>query len=114
MLGSLSSKEIEDLLEAEVVARLGCHADGRTYVVPVSYTYDAYRRRDASAPRKRPRVDLPHRSLRKDWTIRASLSRSRTMAVAHPATSAVIDEQVLDTSLIGQRIQRWIRAPPNR
>jgi nitroimidazol reductase NimA-like FMN-containing flavoprotein (pyridoxamine 5'-phosphate oxidase superfamily) len=40
MLGSLSPAEIEELLRTEVVARLGCHADGRTYVVPVTYVYD--------------------------------------------------------------------------
>jgi nitroimidazol reductase NimA-like FMN-containing flavoprotein (pyridoxamine 5'-phosphate oxidase superfamily) len=40
MLGTLSSAEIEDLLQTEVVARIGCHADGRTYVVPVTYAYD--------------------------------------------------------------------------
>jgi hypothetical protein len=31
---------IEQLLSGEVVARLGCHAEGRTYVVPVTYAYD--------------------------------------------------------------------------
>lgn len=40
MLGTLSPAEIEDLLATEVVARLGCHANGRTYVVPVTYAYD--------------------------------------------------------------------------
>jgi len=40
MLGSLSGSEIEDLLRTEVVARLGCHAEGRTYVVPVTYAYE--------------------------------------------------------------------------
>lgn len=40
MLGTLSSEEIEELLSGEVVARLGCHAEGRTYVVPVTYVYD--------------------------------------------------------------------------
>lgn len=40
MLGILSPGEIEDLLRSEVVARLGCHAEGRTYVVPVTYGYD--------------------------------------------------------------------------
>jgi hypothetical protein len=40
MLGSLSSSENEDLLGTEVVVRLGCHAEGRTYVVPVTYAYD--------------------------------------------------------------------------
>ena len=40
MMGSLSSVEIEELLRTEVVVRLGCHAGGRTYVVPVTYAYD--------------------------------------------------------------------------
>jgi nitroimidazol reductase NimA-like FMN-containing flavoprotein (pyridoxamine 5'-phosphate oxidase superfamily) len=40
MLGILSSEEIEDLLRSEVVARIGCHANGRTYVVPITYAYD--------------------------------------------------------------------------
>jgi nitroimidazol reductase NimA-like FMN-containing flavoprotein (pyridoxamine 5'-phosphate oxidase superfamily) len=40
MMGSLSSQEIEELLHGEVIARLGCHAEGRTYVVPITYAYD--------------------------------------------------------------------------
>lgn len=40
MLGSLTPAEIEDLLSTEVVARLGCHSEGLTYVVPVTYVYD--------------------------------------------------------------------------
>jgi uncharacterized protein len=40
MLGLLSADEIEDFLRTEVVARLGCHAGGRTYVVPITYAYD--------------------------------------------------------------------------
>ena len=40
MRGTLSPDEIEELLRTETVARLGCHAEGRTYVVPVTYVYD--------------------------------------------------------------------------
>ncbi len=40
MLGTLSVDEIEDLLRSQVVARIGCHAEGRTYVVPITYAYD--------------------------------------------------------------------------
>jgi nitroimidazol reductase NimA-like FMN-containing flavoprotein (pyridoxamine 5'-phosphate oxidase superfamily) len=40
MLGTLSPEEIEALLHAEVVARVGCHANGQTYVVPITYVYD--------------------------------------------------------------------------
>jgi nitroimidazol reductase NimA-like FMN-containing flavoprotein (pyridoxamine 5'-phosphate oxidase superfamily) len=39
MFGTLDTAAIEALLESEVVGRIGCHADGRTYVVPVNYAY---------------------------------------------------------------------------
>ena len=40
MLGELEPPEIEELLRSEVIGRIGCHAEGRTYVVPVTYAYD--------------------------------------------------------------------------
>jgi nitroimidazol reductase NimA-like FMN-containing flavoprotein (pyridoxamine 5'-phosphate oxidase superfamily) len=40
MRGTLSADDVEELLRTETVARLGCHAGGRTYVVPVTYVYD--------------------------------------------------------------------------
>jgi nitroimidazol reductase NimA-like FMN-containing flavoprotein (pyridoxamine 5'-phosphate oxidase superfamily) len=40
MLGSLNDKQIDSLLHSQVVGRLGCYAEGRTYVVPVTYVYD--------------------------------------------------------------------------
>jgi uncharacterized protein len=40
MLGELTHAEIEALLRREVIARIGCHAGGRTYVVPITYVYD--------------------------------------------------------------------------
>jgi nitroimidazol reductase NimA-like FMN-containing flavoprotein (pyridoxamine 5'-phosphate oxidase superfamily) len=40
VLGELNAKEIEQLLHDEVIARLGCHVDGLTYVVPITYAYD--------------------------------------------------------------------------
>jgi nitroimidazol reductase NimA-like FMN-containing flavoprotein (pyridoxamine 5'-phosphate oxidase superfamily) len=39
MLGELTQPEIVSLLRSEVVARIGCHANGRTYVVPITYAY---------------------------------------------------------------------------
>ena len=39
MLGELPAREIERLLESELIARIGCHVEGRTYVVPVTYAY---------------------------------------------------------------------------
>ncbi len=39
MLGELSAEEIEKVLHEEVVGRIGCHAEGHTYVVPITYAY---------------------------------------------------------------------------
>jgi len=36
----LSRDGIDELLAEELVGRIGCHADGETYVVPVIYVYD--------------------------------------------------------------------------
>lgn len=40
MLGELSASEIERLLHQNVIGRLGCHAFGKTYVVPITYAYE--------------------------------------------------------------------------
>lgn len=39
MLGELSKRQMLDLLEQQVIGRLGCHADGETYIVPINYVY---------------------------------------------------------------------------
>jgi hypothetical protein len=41
MLGALNHDEIEQLLMRSSIGRIGCQADGRVYVVPVIYAYDA-------------------------------------------------------------------------
>ncbi|HWA82716.1 MAG TPA: pyridoxamine 5'-phosphate oxidase family protein [Fimbriimonadaceae bacterium] len=43
MIGELSKSEIEGVLHGNVVGRIGCHANGKTYVVPVTYAYDGDR-----------------------------------------------------------------------
>jgi nitroimidazol reductase NimA-like FMN-containing flavoprotein (pyridoxamine 5'-phosphate oxidase superfamily) len=40
MLGELNKEQIEELLKELPVGRIGCHADGITYIVPVNYVYD--------------------------------------------------------------------------
>ena len=40
MIAELDRAEIDDLLRSQLVGRIGCHADGLTYVVPVIYAYD--------------------------------------------------------------------------
>ena len=40
MIENLSQEETDALLREQVVGRVGCHANGLTYVVPVIYAYD--------------------------------------------------------------------------
>ena len=40
MFGSLTSEKIDDLLHQQILGRIGCHSDGVTYIVPISYAYD--------------------------------------------------------------------------
>jgi nitroimidazol reductase NimA-like FMN-containing flavoprotein (pyridoxamine 5'-phosphate oxidase superfamily) len=40
MFKTLNASEIEDVISGNIIGRLGCHADGKTYVVPISYAYD--------------------------------------------------------------------------
>jgi hypothetical protein len=40
MLGELDGLQIEDLLMSLPVGRVGCHADGITYIVPINYVYE--------------------------------------------------------------------------
>lgn len=43
MIGELNYTEIEDVLQNQHIGRIGCHAKGITYIVPVSYAYsDSY------------------------------------------------------------------------
>jgi len=39
-IAELTRAECEAFLGDELVGRIGCHAEGRTYVVPVIYAYD--------------------------------------------------------------------------
>ena len=40
MLGELNKEEIEELLNTQLIGRIGCHADGVTYIVPVNFVYE--------------------------------------------------------------------------
>jgi nitroimidazol reductase NimA-like FMN-containing flavoprotein (pyridoxamine 5'-phosphate oxidase superfamily) len=37
---ALTEEQIDQVLHAEVVGRIGCYADGKTYVVPITFVYD--------------------------------------------------------------------------
>lgn len=40
MLGTLTRSQIDAVLHASTIGRIGVSADGKTYVVPVTYVYD--------------------------------------------------------------------------
>lgn len=40
MIEILAPEEIERLLQTNAIGRIGCYADGRTYVVPIAYAYE--------------------------------------------------------------------------
>mgnify|MGYP003476912176 FL=1 len=40
MLGELSNDEIENLLTSNVIGRIGCYANQKMFVVPITYIYD--------------------------------------------------------------------------
>lgn len=40
MQGKLNKTQIDELLHKQIVGRIGCHANGRTYIVPISYACD--------------------------------------------------------------------------
>jgi uncharacterized protein len=39
MLGELNREQTEQVLASEVIGRIGCQGDGKTYVVPITYAY---------------------------------------------------------------------------
>jgi nitroimidazol reductase NimA-like FMN-containing flavoprotein (pyridoxamine 5'-phosphate oxidase superfamily) len=41
MIGELTTAEIEQVLRAEVLGRIGCIVDGWPYVVPINYVYES-------------------------------------------------------------------------
>jgi nitroimidazol reductase NimA-like FMN-containing flavoprotein (pyridoxamine 5'-phosphate oxidase superfamily) len=40
MIGNLTIKEIEEVLESQAIGRLGCSIDNQPYIVPITYAYD--------------------------------------------------------------------------
>lgn len=39
MFGDLSAEDCEQFLHENIYGRIGCHAFGKTYIVPISYAY---------------------------------------------------------------------------
>ncbi|PZR25534.1 MAG: pyridoxamine 5'-phosphate oxidase [Citrobacter freundii] len=40
MFGALNNEQMDQLLSQQILGRLGCHTNGLTYIVPISYAYN--------------------------------------------------------------------------
>lgn len=40
MIDKLNTEQIEELMHQQILGHLACHADGQTYIIPISYAYD--------------------------------------------------------------------------
>jgi nitroimidazol reductase NimA-like FMN-containing flavoprotein (pyridoxamine 5'-phosphate oxidase superfamily) len=40
MIGFMNKTQIDNLLRSEVIGRIGCAAEGKVYVVPITFVYD--------------------------------------------------------------------------
>lgn len=40
MLGKLNPEQIDYVLQSQVVGRIGCYADGKVYVLPITYLFE--------------------------------------------------------------------------
>jgi uncharacterized protein len=40
MLGSLTKSQIDHVLDSQVLGRIGCFADGKVFIVPITYVFD--------------------------------------------------------------------------
>jgi uncharacterized protein len=63
MIKALDPVQIDNLISKQVIGRLGCHADGEIYVVPIGYVYDGeyiyghtYEGRKIQMMRKNPEI----------------------------------------------------------
>lgn len=43
MIGFMNKTQIDNLLRSEVIGRIGCAAEGKVYVVPITFVYDGIR-----------------------------------------------------------------------
>ncbi|HVT11838.1 MAG TPA: pyridoxamine 5'-phosphate oxidase family protein [Fimbriimonadaceae bacterium] len=58
MVATLAKAEMEALIREQIYARLGCHAKGMTYVVPISYACDAEKNRLVGQTTPGQKIDM--------------------------------------------------------
>ena len=77
MLGKLEEEEVEKLLKEQYIGRLGCHAHGVSYIVPINYVYRSGTVYAHSAPGQKIRLTRSATpSTGKVWCAGANLKKS--------------------------------------
>ncbi|HUP31448.1 MAG TPA: pyridoxamine 5'-phosphate oxidase family protein [Gaiellaceae bacterium] len=103
MIAELTDAEIDELLHEQVVGRIGCHADGVTYVVPVIYAYDGESVHVATIEGQKVRMMRANPSVCFEVDEYAAPGRWRSAIVQGTYEEAEGDEQAASLALLAER-----------
>ena len=106
MIAELTNAEIDELLHEQVVGRIGCHADGVTYVVPVIYAYDGESVHVATIEGQKVRMMRANPSVCFEVDEYAAPGRWRSAIVQGTYEEAEGDEQAASLALLAERFAR--------
>jgi len=106
VIAELTNAEIDELLHEQVVGRIGCHADGVTYVVPVIYAYDGESVHVATIEGQKVRMMRANPSVCFEVDEYAAPGRWRSAIVQGTYEEAEGDEQAASLALLAERFAR--------
>jgi nitroimidazol reductase NimA-like FMN-containing flavoprotein (pyridoxamine 5'-phosphate oxidase superfamily) len=96
-LGPLDREQIDDVIRSQVIGRIGCHADGRTYIVPIAYAYDgdavyvhSFEGMKLAMMRKNPQVCVEIEDLRGPTEWRTVVAWGRFEELSGPAADRAL------------------------
>src|ERR1043165_4840349 len=102
MIGELNREEIEKLLKRELVGRIGCCANDRVYVIPISYAYDGqciYARSHEGT-----KIEI----MRKNPNVCFQVDRMNNMANWQSVIAWGQYEELTDASIRGRALQKLV------
>jgi uncharacterized protein len=103
VIAELSRAEVDELLREQVVGRIGCHADGVTYVVPVIYAYDGECVHVATIEGQKVRMMRANPSVCFEVDHYAGPGRWRSAIVQGTYEEAAGDEQAATLAVLKER-----------
>lgn len=99
MMGSLTEKEIDEVLRAEMIGRIAYLAEGRPYIVPVTYVYSSQgyvfshsaEGHKIASLRKHPEVCFEVEQIRSMSNWRTVVARGTFEEVTHDKDETMMD-----------------------